>query len=150
MLLEIYDNFLKKKGFMKSLPRIITVIIAITILGLSAFAFSQEEEFLKPVRVSILELLTNPGDYELQPVQTTGYVKFNLQGSAIYGSEYTAAKGDKDDAIWIRGMRIKDHSKYNNKYCLIEAVFNPHYKGRGNAWPATFQNVTAIEDLSDY
>jgi hypothetical protein len=147
----ISDNLLKGKEFMRSLPYILTVIVAIAILVLSASSFAQEEEeFSQPIRVSILELLTNPGDYELQPVKTTGYVKFNLQESAIYGSEYTAAKGDKEDAIWIRGMRIKDHSKYNNKYCLIEAVFNPYYKGRGNAWAATFQDVTAIEDLSDY
>lgn len=133
--------------------RKLIIILAIACLsgfGTSLAIFAQEEEAQKPVKVSMLELITNPELYAMETVQTSGYVDLGYTEKVIYGSEYTASKKSHEDGIWLRGIRLKDHSKYNGKYCEIEAVFNPYYKGHKDAWTGTLQDITYIEVIGDY
>ena len=128
---------------------IILTLICISSLGLSSGLFGQENKTQKPIKVSMLELVTNPELYAMELVQTSGYMDLGYTESVIYGSEYTASKKSHEDGIWLRGIRLKERSKYNGKYCEIEAVFNPYYKGHKDAWVGTLQDIVYIEVIGD-
>ena len=92
--------------------------------------------------VSIIQLLANPDDYDGKNVRLIGYIHFEFEGAGIYFH-----KEDFDRRIYANGFWVSlaqgfspDHCQ--DRYVLIEGVFDASSTGHMGLWSGTVKDIT--------
>lgn len=101
-------------------------------------------------KISIINLISNPGSYDKKKVQIKGFVNFEFENCAIYLSKDDYNKGIDKNAIWIQVSKkeIAKFAAYNKKYVLLEGVFEMNNKGHENDFSGALNGLSMIKVIN--
>ncbi len=102
----------------------------------------------KNYNVSLIKLISNPEKYHNKPIQVVGYLHLEFEGNAIYINEL-----DYKHSLNKNGFRVSFKNKdlmakamkLNDKYVLIEGVFDAENTGHMGLWNGEIKNITRID-----
>jgi hypothetical protein len=97
--------------------------------------------------VSIIDLLAYRGFLKGKHVRVIGYLHLEFEGNGLYLSEEDYKHRITKNGLWINiDSRMKDREgEYNNRYVLIEGVFNPMKFGHGGMYSGVIEQISRLE-----
>ena len=114
--------------------KILTVIaLGCSILSFPLYATEQ------PQAVSIVQLISNPDAYTGKLVRVFGFVRFEMEGSAIYLHEEDYKQGLYKNGLWLT---MNEQKELDQKYALVEGVFNAQNHGHMGLWSGSIEKVS--------
>ncbi|MBE9584855.1 hypothetical protein IM792_10385 [Mucilaginibacter sp. JRF] len=98
--------------------------------------------------VSIISLIANPEKYHKKRVIVIGYLTLYSENCAIYVHKTDCNLGISKNGVWVDMMRdsmyLPEIQKLNNKYALIEGIFDKNFNGHMLMWSGSITNVNRI------
>lgn len=78
-----------------------------------------------PYRVSIHDIIINPGYYDRSPIQVVGYFRWEDKGFVLYSDAQDSKKPKNNRGImlYLGGRYLKTAWKYDRHYILVEGKF---------------------------
>jgi len=130
-------NKLSKNSFFK----IVFILIFFT-LGIV------RSEPIKEVKnISMIELIANPEKFNGKHVRLIGYslIKFEVHG--VFVSENDAKHSIMKNGLWIvfANIELNKYKKLNEKYILIEGIFDSHKKGHFGMYSGEIRDIGRLE-----
>lgn len=145
-----------------------SILIFILLLGLltiPACNKKTDENADKPVKVSIVNLIANPKEYDGKTVEVRGVVEIFYEGCRIYltkdswfngasesiglGIDYKTSDA-QDELFWFINQEwlteMDAIKRYNGKYANITGVYTMSDQGFLGQFPYGFVTVSAIAD----
>ncbi|MGD9648038.1 MAG: hypothetical protein AB7U73_20160 [Pirellulales bacterium] len=142
------------------------VLVAAAALGSGILAGCGAEAPETPVRVfkkypneeyntSIVQILAHRDRYHRKEVQIEGYLRVEFEGTAIYLCKEHADYGMTHNGFWVSFDKLAvpytdpaGPVEFDNKYVLIEGVFNKDSLGHASLWQGTIEKVNRIQELT--
>ena len=90
-----------------------------TVAALSAVAVAKESD--RPMRVSLVQLIAAPEQFEGKLIQVAGYCFVGFEERALYLSKDDFANNIRKNAIWLD---LKGHDELSGQYVMAEGVFS--------------------------
>jgi hypothetical protein len=103
---------------------------------------------------SLITLIARPEIFEGKPVRLIGYVHFQFEDNGLYVSRESYDHGISRDGIWIDlplrigGDSAPTRQQPNDRYVIVEGIFNAHDQGHLGLWSGALQNVTRLDAWS--
>lgn len=119
-------------------------IVFITIIALASGPVEQEP--VKAERVSLIQLIARPADFDGQRVQVVGYVTTSVEDEAIFVNPEDAENGVLDNSVKIRLGTYEAMPLKSDEYAIVEGVFHaktPTHNIRARV--AEIDSITRIE-----
>lgn len=128
---------------MKSISAwLFSVLLALTIGGA---AYAEE-----PRDVSIIQLITNPEQFDGKLVRVIGFMHLEFEGDAVYlhreDFEYSIQKNSL--AIDLSDSQGRMWGKLNNRYVIIEGRFSSIAQGHFGARSGSLRDVSRLGNWS--
>ena len=122
---------------------IIFVCLIALILLPSEIVVAQNEE---PVDVPLIKLIAQPEKYNGILVRTIGFIGL-YDGDIMYPHEEDCKHALMGNGIWIYTSDDHDKfvTKYDKRYCLIEAIFDADARGHKEYWSGGFKNIKRLD-----
>lgn len=101
----------------------------------------------EPMDVSLVQLIANPSEYHGKLVRVIGYCRLAFEGDAIYLHREDSKHGITKNAVWIdvrSKIPISPH-ELNDKYILVEGIFNAKDKGHLSLYSGCLKKIKRIE-----
>jgi hypothetical protein len=121
---------------------LLPVLLALTIGGA---AYADE-----PRDVSIIQLITNPQQFDGKLVRVIGFMHLEFEGDAIYlhreDFEYSMEKNSL--AIELSDSQGRSWRKLNDHYVIVEGRFSATAQGHFGVRAASLQDVIRLSDWS--
>lgn len=99
--------------------------------------------------VSIIELISNPSDYDGKPIRVIGVGNLEFEGDAIYLSKDDWKYNIFQNGLWIDlgaiSISYEEAVSFNGKFVIIEGVFDKDDKGHLSAWPGTIKEISRYQ-----
>jgi len=93
--------------------------------------------------VSIIELVSNPQNFDGRKVTIVGFLNLEFEGNAIY-----LHKNDYEYSIYKNGIwcdiDVAKYSKFNKKHVWLEGTFNTKSKGHMGLWSGSIEKITRV------
>jgi hypothetical protein len=101
----------------------------------------------EPLDVSIVQLIANPKDYDGKVVRVIGFVKLDFEGDAVYLHKEDYKHGVSKNGLWIQVTDEirKDRKKFDEKYVLVEGIFNARDTGHMGLFSGSIQKISRFE-----
>jgi hypothetical protein len=140
------------------------LVIALPLLAQDTNANkNQEMTGGKEVRVSLIDLIARPDDYDGKTVAVLGYLHNRFEDFALYFSKDDADYLIREKAIWVNSpsnvqlfdeespnIRPKDISFCDCKYVVVRGRFNKHRVLRYGTFAGSIGEVSSISVLVRY
>lgn len=109
---------------------------------MSSPAISQQ-----PIVVSMIQLIANPTAYSGKSVRIIGFVRIELEGTAVYMHQEDYKVAISKNALWLAIDRANRQSYMNGdqKYVLIEGTFDAENKGHRGAFSGTVKDISRFQ-----
>jgi hypothetical protein len=134
---------------MKIIVHIIFIVSAlISLQGCSASRASSLAQ-----HVSLVQVLSNPAQYDRKVVVVKGYYSHSFESSGLYLCEEHARYPIYLNGIWIgtsaESSAGKDSKQLNNTYILVEGTFyyTPRGGGHMGLWSGELNDITSLVEL---
>jgi len=101
----------------------------------------------EPLDVSLVQLIANPKDYDGKIVRVIGFVKLEFEGNAIYLHQDDYKYGISKNGLWIDVTEEirKRSTEFDQKYVMLEGMFNAKWKGHMGHWSGSIQKISALK-----
>ncbi len=94
--------------------------------------------------VSILQLLSSPGDFHKKLVRVTGFLNLEFEGNALYLHKVDYDQMILVNSIWIDRAGIKQPS-FNKEYALVEGTYLAGKRGHFGMFSGALTEITRIQ-----
>ncbi len=97
----------------------------------------------EPKAVSLIQLISNPSEFDGELVRVIGYCRLEFEGSALYlhreDFEYVINK----NAVWldVRSLISTSQPNLNNRYVIVEGVFDSKDKGHMDNYSGCIKEI---------
>ena len=104
----------------------------------------------RAVNVALSGLIGNPERYNDTLVRVQGIVNLAFEGNALYLTKEHWQHGVTKEAVWLSiednstGANLRDFSKYNGEYVLIEGRFNSEMNGHLGLFSGSIVRINRI------
>jgi hypothetical protein len=115
--------------------------LAIPIITLLSVGFSAPLQ--SPEQVSMIQLISNPTAYHGKLVQVIGFVRFEFEGNALYLHEEDYKQMLTRNGVWLS---MAEKRELDQKYALIEGVFNASNRGHLGLWSGSIERVSRSQE----
>lgn len=114
--------------------------LCLVLLSFPAPSRCQQPE---PLRLSLVQLITNPERYDGKLVSVVGYLSFGSEGDGLYLHKEDYDNGINADGLTVDRTKqmLKDREKLYDNYVLIVGMF------RRQALPAIYVSTGRITDV---
>ena len=128
-------------------------VIFLLLFGFSKTAFvqnliGQKEE--KMYSVSLIQLIANPKKYHNKKVQIIGFMNLQFESNGIYLHKEDAEHLITNNGLWLSFLFSNDlktgKEDLNNKYVLIEGLFDMKMRGHFGMWSGSIKNITRCDE----
>lgn len=95
--------------------------------------------------ISLIEVIANPDKYHNQHIRVIGFASLKFENQVLYISSSDYEHGISKNGVWLD---IDDFAKYRNfdeKYILIEGVFDSKSKGHLGMNTGSIKNIDRIK-----
>lgn len=105
----------------------------------------------RPLAVSLIQLIANPGDYDGKVVRVIGYVRLEFEGNAVYLHEDDSKHAIHGNGLWLSVTDdIRTRSKeFDRKYVIIEGAFDAKMKGHKGLWSGSLREISRFDVWSE-
>lgn len=97
--------------------------------------------------VSLIRLIASPEKYDGKKVRVIGYLHLEFEGDALYlhKEDYNAAISK--NGLWINISRdsATRAMKYNNRYIIMEGVFDAKSYGHMGMFSGSLKDITRLD-----
>ena len=120
------------------------IILILMFLGLESV---RSENMNNIEDVSMIALIANPNKFNGQKIRLIGYLYLNFEVQAFFLSKNDYENSIMKNALWLSFERKKlaEYKKGNNKYVLIEGVFNSKEKGHFGMYSGTIESINRLQ-----
>lgn len=128
------------------IPRVILLLMTATLMHASP---ARAEE---AARVSIIQLLANPGAYEGKLVEVSGFVNLEFEGNAIWLHQEDFQQSLYPNALWLdvsAGKCTDAHGNPLSAYATVSGRFTATAHGHMGLWPGQIQLVGSCFPLPE-
>ena len=96
--------------------------------------------------VSLIQLIANPNDYDGKFVSVIGFVSLEFEGKAVYLHQDDYKHGIWKNGLWIDVTDdiLRKRRTFDQKYVLVEGMFNAKGKGHLGLWSGTIETITSF------
>jgi hypothetical protein len=101
-----------------------------------------------PTDVSLINLIATPEKYQGKIVRVEGYLDIEFEGNAIYIHKEDYEHSLLKNAIWIdfsRDEMTKYTKAFNEKYVIIEGVFDMNNNGHMGLFSGTIGKISRLD-----
>ena len=105
-----------------------------------------------PERVSIIQLIVDPGAYDGKQVRVVGYARLKGEYAAVYLGEQDGAHEVYQNGISLElanKQDLKRAPQLDRRYVYIEGVFHASVNTEGFLFSGTIDNITRFELWKD-
>lgn len=103
-----------------------------------------EKEPAKAERVSLIQLIARPADFDGQHVQVVGYVTTDFEDEAIFVNPADAENGVLDNSVKLSLAHEQEMPLKSDEYAVVEGVFHAKTSNvRGGR--AKIDSITKLE-----
>jgi hypothetical protein len=102
----------------------------------------------KTISVSIIQLISNPEQFDGKRVRLIGFVRLELEGDAIYLHREDYNNRLTKNGLWInitKDFDGKGNHKYDQKYVLVEGTFSANNQGHMGLFSGAIENIERFE-----
>lgn len=131
---------------MKKYLLIGAALIALGFGAISARESSMETETnaQQPTRVSLVQLIANPNEYDGKFVRVIGFVSVEFEGTAVYLHQEDFKYDITQNAIWLE-MDFERNKKLNQRYVLIEGTFDANHNGHKGLFSGSIKDIKRLQ-----
>jgi hypothetical protein len=100
--------------------------------------------------VTMISLFANPTLYDGKKVRIQGFLNLGFESDAIYLHKEDRDVGILKNGIWLQFSNQKNQlqtTKFDNRYVILEGVFNSKANGHMGAYSGEIQMITRIDTL---
>lgn len=121
-------------------------LIALGFGAISARESSMETETnaQQPTRVSLVQLIANPNEYDGKFVRVIGFVSVEFEGTAVYLHQEDFKYDITQNAIWLE-MDFERNKKLNQRYVLIEGTFDADHNGHKGLFSGSIKDIKRLQ-----
>jgi hypothetical protein len=104
------------------------------------------EEMRTIKSVSMIQLIANPEKYDNKLIRVKGFLLLEFERHVLYLSSLDYENAISENALQLRILDIKQYTKGNKGYVLIEGIFNMHtYGRRGLMYSGSIEKIERLE-----
>lgn len=131
---------------MKKYLLIGAALIALGFGAISARESSMDTETnaQQPTRVSLVQLIANPNEYDGKFVRVIGFVSVEFEGTAVYLHQEDFKYDITQNAIWLE-MDFERNKKLNQRYVLIEGTFDANHNGHKGLFSGSIKDIKRLQ-----
>lgn len=137
---------------MKNFILLFSILISFLSCAQKDNSNNDEDDFVdilsKNYNISLIKLVSNPEKFHNQPIQIIGFLHLEFEGNAIYINELDYKHSIRKNGFWV-SFKNKELQKkafeLNDKYVLIEGVFDAENFGHMGMWSGEIKNITRID-----
>lgn len=98
----------------------------------------------EPLALSLVQLIANPQDYDGKLVRVIGFVRLEFEGNAIYLHQDDYKHVITKNGLWLdaSGDIVQKREEFDQKYVLLEGVFNAKNTGHMGLWSGSIQKIS--------
>ena len=114
--------------------------------------FPEVEPYNSVQDVSIVQVISNPPEFDGKRVRFIGFARIEFEGDAIYLHREDYEYGIARDAIWLNvpaDMTKEQKDAVNMHYVICTGVFNAKAHGHMGAFAGEIQNVRRLQLWAD-
>ena len=89
------------------------------------------------------ELIARAEAYHGKPVQVVGFAHFEFEGNGLYAHRADWERGIARNGLWM-SMPDSVVARTQDRYVLVEGVFDAVMRGHFGMWSGSIVNVTRI------
>jgi hypothetical protein len=127
------------------------LIIGAALIALGFGAISARESSMdtetkaqQPTRVSLVQLIANPREYDGKLVRVIGFVSVEFEGTAVYLHQEDYKHDITQNAIWLE-MDVERNKKINQRYVLIEGTFDANHNGHKGLFNGSIKDINRLQ-----
>jgi hypothetical protein len=96
--------------------------------------------------VSMIQLIATPEKYQGKRVRMLAFLRIEFEGNALYLHKEDYQHLLYGNGLWIDLPKgISNGKELNNRYVLVEGLFDGTQKGHMGLWSGTITDVTRLE-----
>jgi len=102
---------------------------------------------LRPIRVSMIQLIANPERYHNKAVRVRGFCHDEEEDSAIYLSSEDGDYLNGSNALWVDAL---GWTGFNRKFVDIEGIFDKNFHGHMDGYSGAIRDAWRIRDVKQF
>ena len=95
--------------------------------------------------VSIINLIATAEKYQGKQVRLIGYVVLGFENKSIFISDVHAKHSILSNALWMDIELNENNRIFDNRYCIVEGVFDSLSRGHLNMYSGTITDIKRID-----
>lgn len=121
-------------------------LIALGFGAISARESSMDTETnaQQPTKVSLVQLIANPKEYDGKFVRVIGFVSVEFEGTAVYLHQEDYKYDITQNAIWLE-MDFERNKKLDQRYVLIEGTFDANHNGHRGLFNGSIKDIKRLQ-----
>jgi hypothetical protein len=122
---------------------------ALIALGFGAISaressMNAETNAQQPTRVSLVQLIANPQEYDGKFVRVIGFVSVEHEGTAVYLHQEDYKYDITENAVWL-DIDFQRNKKFDQRYALIEGTFDAKHSGHKRLFSGSLKDVKRLQ-----
>ena len=123
------------------------LLLVVMLLPINALEGYGKSNYFDAIRVSIIQLISNPELYHGKNVRVIGVVQIEFEGNSIYLSKDDLQYSIYKNGLWMDidferlGATRDDLLRFNGRYVLIEGYFNMNSLGHLVMWSGSIERI---------
>ena len=98
----------------------------------------------QPTRVSLVQLIANPQEYDGKFVRVIGFVSVEHEGTAVYLHQEDYKYDITQNAVWL-DIDLQRHKKLDQRYAIIEGTFDANHNGHKGLFSGSLKDVKRLQ-----
>ncbi|MTW11610.1 hypothetical protein GM658_13475 [Pseudoduganella eburnea] len=117
----------------------------VLIVGLFCLCTSAKSSELSDV--SMVQLISNPQQYDGKPIRLIAFLNLEFEGNALYLHREDFDKSILSNAVWISldDQQLRASRKLSKGYVLVEGIFNAKDRGHFGMFSGSIERVTRLQ-----
>lgn len=125
--------------------------IVAMVIGVSGVACSSSTLAQDPgqMRVSLVQLIATPREFDQKRVIVEGYVVLRFEGQAIYLSEADAKDTITRNGLWLEvsDATYANRARFHKRWALVEGTFNARRRGHLDLFSGAIEGISRLKLL---
>jgi len=96
-------------------------------------------------RVSLLELVANPGLFDGRYVQVTGYVHLEFEGNALYLNRHDLDHHQYANGVWVEFETGIAPKHCQDQFVIIDGRFSSQDRGHMGMWSGAIREISRCQ-----
>jgi hypothetical protein len=98
----------------------------------------------QPTRVSLVQLIANPQEYDGKFVRVIGFVSVEFEGTAVYLHQEDYKYEITQNALWLE-LDSQRNKKFDQRYVLIEGTFDASHGGHKGLFNGSIKDIKRLQ-----